>query len=181
MLLFLGAVVLALHAPRMAAVVDGGSDSTTHGEPRAARRGVNVADSLVVEKSAHRLTLYRHGAILRSYQVALGFHPTGPKTQVGDGRTPEGVYRIDYRNPESRYYRSLHISYPNAVDRAVAAHRGVSPGGEVMIHGLPPRFAYYGHDHLKWDWTNGCVAVTDQEMDEIWSSVPVGTPIEIKP
>jgi murein L,D-transpeptidase YafK len=151
------------------------------GYPAAAGGVPRDVDSLVVEKTAHSLTLYAHGIPVRHYQVALGSNPVGDKERAGDGRTPEGVYHIDYRNPESKYHRSLHISYPDAAHRARSASGGVAPGGDIMIHGLPPRFASYGRDHLQWDWTNGCIALTDQEMDEVWAAVPNGVPIEIKP
>src|SRR5438105_5804396 len=99
-----------------------------------------VADSVVVEKKQHRLTVYVGGIATRSYLVALG-NPVGDKQRRGDYRTPEGVYRIDYRNPQSKYYKALHISYPSAADKVKAAARGVSPGGDIMIHGLAPQFA----------------------------------------
>ena len=140
-----------------------------------------VADSIVVEKAHHRLSLYRHGALLRSYLVALGQQPVGDKVKVGDMRTPEGIFRIEARNPESRYHRSLRISYPDATHRAKARQLGVSPGGDIMIHGLPDRQAWVGAAHRDFDWTEGCIAVTNEEIDEIWRAVPIGTPIEIKP
>ena len=139
------------------------------------------ADSVVVEKGARRLTLYSRGRAVRSFLVALGADPVGAKRVQGDGRTPEGVYRIDYRNPQSRFHRALHVSYPNARDRAAAAKLGRSPGGDIMIHGLPPRSASVGAAHRTYDWTEGCVAVTNEEIEEIWRAVPDGTPIEIKP
>lgn len=140
-----------------------------------------TADSVVVEKGARRLTLFRSGRAVRSYLVALGANPTGPKRVQGDGRTPEGLYRIDYRNPQSRYHRALHISYPSARDRQAAAALGRAPGGDIMIHGLPPRSAAVGAAHRTYDWTEGCVAVTNAEIEEIWRAVPDGTPVEIKP
>lgn len=140
-----------------------------------------VADSIVVEKSQHRLTLYRAGVPMRTYLVALGQKPVGDKQRKGDMRTPEGLFHIEARNPESRYYRSLRISYPDAAHRARARARGVSPGGEIMIHGLPASQAWVGPAHRDFDWTEGCIAVTNDEIDEIWRAVPVGTPIHIKP
>ena len=139
------------------------------------------ADSVVVEKGARRLTLYRGGRPMRSFLVALGFDPSGPKRVQGDGRTPEGVYRIDFRNPQSRFHRALHISYPSARDRAAAAALGRAPGGDIMIHGLPPAYASVGASHRTYDWTEGCVALTNEEIEEIWRAVPDGTPVEIKP
>lgn len=138
-------------------------------------------DSLVVLKSERKLMLMRGGDVLRTYRVALGIKPVGPKRQRGDERTPEGEYRIDARNPGSRFHRALHISYPNAEDRAEARALGVAPGGSIMIHGLPPDRAKLGKDHYLWDWTNGCIAVNNREMDEIWAAVDVGTPISIRP
>jgi lipoprotein-anchoring transpeptidase ErfK/SrfK len=139
------------------------------------------ADSIVVEKSRHLLSLYRHGTLLRSYLVALGQQPVGDKVRVGDNRTPEGLFHIEARNPDSRYHRSLKISYPDAVHLARARSLGVSPGGDIMIHGLPARQAWVGAAHRDIDWTEGCIAVTNKEIEEIWSIVPVGTPILIKP
>ena len=105
----------------------------------------------------------------------------GPKTREGDNKTPEGLYTIDSRNAHSQFHLSLHISYPNAADRARAAKLRVSPGGDIMIHGLPPAYAHLGPLHRKFDWTAGCVAVTDSEIEEIWKLVPIGTVVEIRP
>jgi murein L,D-transpeptidase YafK len=146
--------------------------------------GVNdvlVADSLVVAKRAHTLTLYHMGRAVKRYRVALGRVPVGDKVRQGDNRTPEGLYYIDWRNPGSRYYKALHISYPDDRHIERARQLGVSPGGDVMIHGLPPRFAAYGAAQAEHDWTEGCIALSDQQMDEIWRAVPVGTPILITP
>lgn len=140
-----------------------------------------LADSVVVEKSQHRLSLYRQGSLVRSYLVALGQQPVGDKVRIGDMRTPEGIFRIEARNPASRYHRALRISYPDAAHRAKARALGVSPGGDIMIHGLPARQAWVGASHRDYDWTEGCIAVTNEEIEEIWSAVPVGTPIQIKP
>jgi murein L,D-transpeptidase YafK len=139
------------------------------------------ADSIVVEKSAHRLSLFQQGKRVRTYLVALGQQPIGDKVRRGDRRTPEGSFLIEARNPQSRYHRSLRISYPDAAHRARAQALGVSPGGDIMIHGLPARQAWVGAAHRDFDWTEGCIAVTNQEIEEIWSAVPVGTPIHIKP
>jgi len=143
-------------------------------------RHVAAADSLVVEKAAHRLTLYYRGAPVRTYSVALG-NPVGDKQRKGDRRTPVGLYHIDSRNPQSRFHLALHISYPDERHAARARAAGVAPGGDLMIHGLPNGQGDVGADHRQDDWTNGCVAVTDEEIEEIWSAVPIGTPIEIKP
>jgi murein L,D-transpeptidase YafK len=139
------------------------------------------ADHVVIVKSQRTLALLRQGQVLKTYKVALGTEPQGPKTQRGDNRTPEGVYTIDSRNAHSQFHLSLHISYPNTEDRARASKLGVNPGGDIFIHGLPPAFAYLGPLHRQRDWTLGCIAVTDSEIEEIWSMVPIGTTVEIKP
>lgn len=139
------------------------------------------ADRILIEKSAHRMTLFHAGKELHTYKVSLGSEPRGAKAQQGDHRTPEGKYIIDSRNAHSHYYKALHISYPNETDRERARKLGVSPGGDIMIHGLPNGQGFVGKAHLLHDWTDGCVAVTNQEMDEIWKLVPTGTPVEIRP
>jgi murein L,D-transpeptidase YafK len=139
------------------------------------------ADTVLVLKGERRLLLLRNGHALESYRIALGRNPVGPKVEEGDGRTPEGRYRLDWRNPESRFHRSLHISYPNRRDRERARALGVSPGGAIMIHGLSERAALVGAEHVKWDWTEGCIAVTNAEIDRIWRLVDDGTAIEIRP
>jgi len=139
------------------------------------------ADRVLVLKHQHILRLLHDGHVLKEYKVALGGFPVGPKTQQGDRKTPEGIYVLDSRNAQSQYYKSLHISYPTAAQRAAALKRGVSPGGDVFIHGLPPHYRSLGSAHRLYDWTNGCIAVTDDEMDELWKAVPAGTPIEIRP
>lgn len=140
-----------------------------------------LADSIVVDKSQRRLTLFYQGVEVQSYGVALGKNPVGAKRRRGDGRTPEGLYFIEGRNAQSKYHLALRISYPNAVDRERAALRGASTGGDIMIHGLPSRFATIGALHRQQDWTEGCVAVTNQEIEEIWNAVPNGARILIKP
>jgi murein L,D-transpeptidase YafK len=139
------------------------------------------ADSIVVDKSERQLTLYRHGSPVRTYLVALGQQPVGDKVRRGDMRTPEGIFRIEARNPRSRYHLALRISYPDAAHAARARALGVSPGGDIMIHGLPKRQAWVGAAHRDFDWTEGCIAVTNAEIEEIWGAVPIGTPIHIKP
>lgn len=174
-----------LHAPATLAPVIVAPDTTRHATvsrsespplPASAR-----ADSLVLEKGAHRLTVYGDGAVLRTYLVALGPDPVGDKHEAGDGRTPEGLYRIDARNPNSLYHLSLHISYPDSAHVAWARAHGVSPGGDIMIHGLPNGYESVGAEHRERDWTEGCVAVTDPEIEELWRLVPLGTPIRIEP
>ena len=158
----------------------GHTDSTRAVAKPSAER-VLLADSIVVEKAQHRLSLYHQGTLLRTYLVALGQRPVGDKVRIGDMRTPEGVYRIEARKSDSRYHRALTISYPDDAHRAKARSLGVSPGGDIMIHGLPARQAWVGAAHRDFDWTEGCIAVTNREIEEIWSVVPVGTPIQIKP
>jgi murein L,D-transpeptidase YafK len=138
-------------------------------------------DLVVVTKSARRLDLYRGGSLLKSYSVSLGAHPLGPKQRQGDGKTPEGQYVLDNRNPKSTSHLALHISYPSPADRAAAKALGVDPGGQVMVHGIVNGLGWLGRLHLALDWTDGCVAVTNQEMDEIWRAVPTGTRIILKP
>jgi len=139
------------------------------------------ADSVLILKKDHVLELLAGGKMIRTYKVALGRGGLAPKEREGDGRTPEGHYVIDARNADSHYHRALHVSYPNAEDRMRAAKLGVSPGGAIMIHGLPNGMGWVGAAHRLYDWTLGCIAVTDDEIDEIWKLVPVGTPVEIRP
>ncbi len=135
---------------------------------------------MVVAKSDHTLTLYEGERAVKQYKVALGPHK-GPKERKGDGRTPEGRFVIDYRNARSQFHRALHISYPTPADVARARQGGYRPGGDVMIHGLGRKLAWLGPLHVAQDWTLGCVAVTNSEIEEIWRLVRDGTPIEIKP
>jgi len=139
------------------------------------------ADSILILKHDHLLELFAGDKVIRTYKVALGSGGLAPKDRQGDGRTPEGHYVIDSRNAHSAYHKALHVSYPNADDRKRAARLGVNPGGEIMIHGLPNGRGWIGSGHRAMDWTLGCIAVTDQEIDEIWNLVPVGTPVEIRP
>jgi murein L,D-transpeptidase YafK len=138
-------------------------------------------DAVVVLKSERTLNLLAHGQVIRSYKVALGGTPVGAKEQQGDHKTPEGHYVLDRRNPKSKFYKSIHVSYPNEHDRRNADKKGVSAGGDIMIHGLPNGTGAVGAAHRLVDWTDGCIAVTDSEMDEIWKLVADGTPIEIRP
>jgi murein L,D-transpeptidase YafK len=138
-----------------------------------------MADKVVVLKSYRQLLLMRGDEVLKRYIVSLGGNPVGPKIRQGDNKTPEGSYVLDRHNVNSQYHRSIHISYPNADDVARARKLGVSPGGELFIHGLPNGF--HGDSGALGDWTEGCIAVSDAEMDEIWRAVADGTPIEIRP
>jgi len=140
-----------------------------------------MADRVLIQKAAHSLSLYRGNRLLKTYNVALGPNAEGPKRQQGDGRTPDGTYVIDARKRYSAFHRALHISYPNEVDRRRARRLGVAPGGDIMIHGLPNGMGAIGKAHLVRDWTQGCIAVTNEEIEEIWRIVPNGTRVEVKP
>ncbi|HSK43789.1 MAG TPA: L,D-transpeptidase family protein [Candidatus Binatia bacterium] len=132
-------------------------------------------------KSAHSMTLLSGGKAFKTYKVALGSVPMGPKRVEGDHKTHEGDYVIDAKNAHSRFHMSLHISYPSAADQQRSRSLGQPPGGAIMIHGLARPFAYLGPLHRQTDWTDGCIAVTNAEIEEIWKLVPVGTRVEIRP
>lgn len=149
-------------------------------DPQPLPEGI-LADQVLLEKSHRRLTLLRNGKILKQYSVALGAAPVGHKQQEGDERTPEGEYIIDWRNTGSQYHLALHISYPNKHDVEQARAKGVSLGGEIMIHGLRNGLGWLGKSHRMFDWTNGCVAVTNPEVVEIGKAVRNGTPVKIVP
>lgn len=150
--------------------------------PPAMAPAPEQADFVLVLKAARRLILYRGGQPLREYRISLGDGADeGPKRFEGDGRTPEGLYVIDWRNENSVSYLSLHISYPNEQDVAFAASHGRSAGGDIMIHGINNGWGFLGALQRTRDWTAGCIALTNREMREVWSLVPDGTPIEIRP
>jgi murein L,D-transpeptidase YafK len=140
-----------------------------------------AVDKILIEKQARRLTLLAKGEVVKAYKIALGGDPVGPKERQGDNKTPEGTYTIDGRNGNSGYHLSLHISYPNAQDKKRARALGVSPGGDIMIHGIKNGFAAVGASHIASDWTEGCIAVTNEEMEEIYRFVAIGTVVEITP
>lgn len=140
-----------------------------------------AVDRLLVEKGKRRLTLFNGDKIIRRYRVALGKSPVRPKEREGDNKTPEGTYQISGRNENSKFHRSLRISYPGPRDLVRAEEAGLSPGGDIMIHGLRNGFGWLGRFHRMRDWTAGCIAVTDREIEEIWQVVPDGTVIEIRP
>ena len=139
------------------------------------------ATGIVVKKADRKMMLYENDKLLKTYKISLGRRPIGHKVQEGDYKTPEGLYTISYKNAQSECYKSLKISYPNKIDRQNAKKLGVSPGGNIMIHGVGKYFAYIKKIDTPTDWTFGCVAVTDEEIDEIWKMVDVGTPIQIDP
>jgi murein L,D-transpeptidase YafK len=139
------------------------------------------ATSILVEKKARRLTLFHGDNVVGMFPIALGRSPVGPKEQEGDGRTPEGNYTIDGKNRRSHFHLALHISHPDSEDRSRAGTRSVLPGGDIMIHGLPNGLGWLGDWHRLRDWTNGCIAVTDSQIEEIWALVDTGTLIRIRP
>jgi murein L,D-transpeptidase YafK len=168
----------ATSASRLAvAILLGSLALAMPGEPAA----LGKADRILVLKSERKLTLLRDGKPLKTYLVALGGEPVGDKHCQGDNRTPEGVYRVDFKKWSSQFHHALHVSYPSAADVAEAKRLGCAPGGDIMIHGLGPRFARFGRLHRIYDWTLGCIAVTDEEIDEIWTAVDTGTVVEIRP
>lgn len=136
-------------------------------------------DRILIEKSARRMVVFRDGTALKTYKIALGFAPDGDKRREGDGKTPEGVFRIDRRNDGSAYHLSLGIDYPQPADRARAAAEGVSPGGDIFIHGQPNQVP----DGFKvpGDWTAGCIAITNTEIKELFAAADIGTEVEIRP
>ena len=142
---------------------------------------IPTIDKVVVIKHERTLQLLSNGKVVKTYKVALGSEPVGAKQTQGDHRTPEGTYILDSRNSHSHFYKAIHISYPNQKDREHAAAAHVPPGGDVYLHGLPNGYGAVGAAHRLRDWTDGCIAVTDSEIDEIWNLVKNGTPIEIKP
>jgi lipoprotein-anchoring transpeptidase ErfK/SrfK len=139
------------------------------------------ADSIVVYKRERTLVLFSRGVPIRSYFVALGAKPVGDKERAGDHKTPEGLFYVNAHNPASKYHLALRLSYPDDAHRARAAALGADPGGDIMIHGLPKEFSDAGKNHLQNDWTNGCVALSNAEIEELWRAVPDGTPVHIKP
>jgi murein L,D-transpeptidase YafK len=139
------------------------------------------ADLLVVNKGERALLAFSRGSLLRSYRVSLGREPVGTKSRQEDRRTPEGNYVIDNHNPSSLFHRALHVSYPSAVDVVRAKAGGHDPGGEIMVHGIRNGLGWLGRAHRLVDWTTGCIAVTDAEIEELYRIVPDGTRIEIKP
>ena len=143
--------------------------------------GSQKIDRVVVLKKEHRMILYSGNTVVKSYAVALARGGLRPKEQRGDHRTPEGEYRIDSRRSASAFHRALHVSYPSEADRARARKMGVDPGGDIMIHGIRNGLGWLGSAHRSMDWTDGCIAVTDSEIEEIWELVGDGTTVEIRP
>ena len=140
-----------------------------------------VADRVVIDKSARELYLLNEGEVFRTFKIALGIRPEGAKKEEGDFKTPEGQYLLDMRNPNSDYFLSIHVSYPDATDRREASASGVSPGGAIMIHGQPNDPSRSETYYRTQDWTNGCIAVSNSDMIDIWLMTGNLTPIEIRP
>jgi murein L,D-transpeptidase YafK len=140
-----------------------------------------VADSILVVKSERKLYLMSQGQVLREFDIVLGLMPKGPKRQEGDFRTPEGLYSLEVKNQESDYFLSIKISYPNQEDRIRATSMGVDPGGQIMIHGQPNKPRHEESHYLEQDWTDGCIAVSNSDMVDIWLMTREATPIEIRP
>ena len=140
-----------------------------------------VADRVLVEKANRKLHLLNDGETFRSFDIALGIQPVGDKKMEGDFRTPEGRYTLDARNPNSEFFLSIHVSYPDAADRREAKALGVDPGGAIMIHGQPNEPTYSEVYYRTQDWTNGCIAVSNSDMIDIWLMTEDNTPIEIRP
>ena len=149
--------------------------------PRGPLQATTRFDSFLLEKEKRLLIAYENGIVVRRYKVALGRTPVGAKEYEGDGKTPEGLYYIDNKNPNSAFYKNVNISYPDDEDRKRAAKAGKSPGGLIKIHGLAPSFAFIGNKHRLTDWTEGCVALTNEEMEEVFSRTVLGSPITIVP
>jgi murein L,D-transpeptidase YafK len=181
MILLLGAALLLAGSRDTTSSLAKTVTPTITRAPVVGIRSAVIADSIVVEKAKRTLTLFSGGIAARTYKIALGLQPTGDKVKKGDNRTPEGTFFIDFKNAQSKYHEALHISYPDAAHAARAASLGVQPGGDIMIHGLPPRYASIGAQHSQWDWTEGCIAVTDKEIEEIFAATPTGALIHIKP
>ena len=142
---------------------------------------IPIADRIVVRKSERRLYLMRRGEVLRSYRVALGLQPAGPKERAGDFRTPEGRYLLTRRNARSDFFLSIQVSYPNDDDVRRARHQHVDPGGSIMLHGLPNNLRHPPEYYATADWTDGCIAMSDSDMVELWMMTQDNTPIDIQP
>ena len=147
----------------------------------SAAHSTEKAELVIVIKNEYRLYLIRDEKLFASFPVVFGPNPKGHKQQQGDERTPEGEYVLDYKNTNSSYYKSIHISYPNDQDRENAKKLGVSPGGDIMIHGQPNRWGKFSLVTQLFNWTNGCIALSNRDMDAVWNAVDPGTPIQIRP
>ena len=148
---------------------------------RALAQALEEVNRIIVLKSERRLLLMRDDEVLKTFWIALGRRPVGQKVERGDGRTPEGLYRIVGRTKDSLFYRALELSYPNEADKERARRAGVNPGGDILIHAVPEDYEPKDAGVRMIDWTNGCIAVTNADMDEIWARVADGTPVDIRP
>jgi murein L,D-transpeptidase YafK len=140
-----------------------------------------VIDRIVVRKSERMLEAYSGGRVIVTYHVALGKNPVGAKHEAGDNKTPEGTYTINAKSATSKYHKNLGISYPNAADIGTAAQLGKSPGGDIKIHGLQNGLGFLGRWQTLRDWTAGCIAISNREIDDLYAHTPIGTPVEIDP
>jgi len=147
----------------------------------ASASALEIADRVIVRKAEHKLVLMKGERVLRTFPVALGLSPTGPKRREGDFRTPEGTYRLGGRNPNSDFFLAIHVTYPGPEDLQRASSEGVAPGGQIMIHGQPNRPSRPLEYYQTRDWTNGCIAVSNADMVDIWLMTPDNTPIQIVP
>ena len=138
-------------------------------------------DRVIVTKSTRRMELYREGALIASYKISLGLVPMGQKQREGDFRTPEGRYRLTRRNAQSDFFLAVQVSYPEPADMAIARRNGWAPGGSIMVHGLPNLLRYTRERYLTTDWTDGCIALSNEDMLDFWLLTGDGTPIEIRP
>jgi murein L,D-transpeptidase YafK len=176
---------LATPAPAATATVPFGSVSSASAtsvvDAGVPRSGYETADRIVVKKSERRLYLLRANQAIAEYPIRLGLNPNGHKLREGDFRTPEGTYELVRRNPRSDYFMSIEVSYPNDADRARAKQLGVKPGGLIMIHGMPNVLRKSPENYANFDWTNGCIAVSNSDMVDIWLRTGLGTPVEIRP
>lgn len=151
------------------------------GKKPSEQKAISKIDLILVEKKRRTMSVYYQRKLLKEYKIALGFSPLGHKEQEGDGKTPEGVYFISAKYPQSQFYLALQISYPNSNDQQNARKKGVSAGGEIMIHGLGKGFGWLGKLHVNRDWTLGCIAVTNKEIKEIYNATTISTKVEIQP
>ncbi|KPP96869.1 MAG: hypothetical protein HLUCCO03_03130 [Marinobacter sp. HL-58] len=177
----LKARVIACLTAAACLLVLAGNPATASELPMGAMAEAPEVSEVLVRKEERRLYLISGEEVVRSYRIGLGDNPSGHKLYEGDKRTPEGEYVLDWRNPDSDFYKSIHISYPNKQDREQASAWGLDPGGSIMIHGLPNEAGDMAFAYLGLDWTDGCIAVSNEEMDEIWQLVADGTPIRIVP
>lgn len=168
-------ILIMLAAPLAAARAD------TLGAVAGPAGMLQPVDRVIVHKAQRLMELYRGGDVVASYRISLGLMPTGQKQREGDRRTPEGSYRLTRRNAQSDFFLAVQVSYPEAADIAIARKNGWSPGGAIMVHGLPNQLKYARSRYLSTDWTDGCIALSNEDMLDFWLLTGQGTPIEIRP